>query len=383
MEHVSARAVAREINGYALRDIRLDDGTVIKAGQQLPSFTALRADGSTACGNWIYSGYYTQEGLQAARRDNDDPTGMGHYHGWGFSWPANRRILYNRASVDLEGKPWDPTRPVIWWDGVKWVGDIPDGGGPPGSILPFIMHPEGTGHVFGYSTVKDGPFPEHYEPYESVVPNLLSSVQVNPCVWRWDNVDPKATPLALFDSPDRDEYPIVCSTWRLTEYLTSMSRNVMWLAQLHPQMFVEISKSLAGELAVKDGEIVAVASKRGRVICRALVTPRVWPLEVDGKTLHVVGMPWHWGYKGFVTGDIANNNTPDIGDPNTQIQESKAFLVRIEKATADDRARYETILASAEWPQKPKLGPIGRGDRSVREHEAGGAVFEHAPQVKP
>lgn len=382
MEHASARAVAREINGYALKDVALEDGRVIKAGQQLPGFTALRADGSTACGNWVYSGYYTEEGLLAARRDNRDPTGLGHYPGWAFSWPANRRILYNRASVDLQGKPFDPTRPVIWWDGAKWAGDVPDGSGPPGSILPFIMHPEGTGHFLGYSVVKDAPFPEHYEPYESAVPNLLSSVQVNPCVWRWDNVDPEATPLALLDSPDREKYPFVCSTWRLTEYLTSMSRNVIWLAQLQPQMFVEISKELAKELGIRDGEIVAVASKRGRVVCRALVTPRVWPLAVNGRKLHVVGMPWHWGYKGFITGDVANNNTPDIGDPNTHIQESKAFLVNIEKATPDDLARHEAILAAAEWPKKPRLGSIGRGERSVKEHEVGGAVFEVLPKVR-
>ncbi|MBI4513493.1 MAG: molybdopterin-dependent oxidoreductase, partial [Gemmatimonadetes bacterium] len=382
LEHASARAVAREINGYALRDMTLEDGTVIQTGQQVPGFHALRADGSTACGNWVYSGYYTEEGLIAARRDNRDPTGLGLYPGWAFSWPANQRILYNRASVDLSGKPWDPTRPVIWWDGRGWQGDVPDGGGPPGAILPFVMHAEGVGHLFGYSIVKDAPFPEHYEPYESVVPNLLSSVQNNPCVWRWDNVDPEASPLALFDSPDVKDYPLVCSTWRLTEYLTSMSRNVIWLAQLQPQMFVEMSKELAGELGIKDGEIVAVVSKRGRVVCRALVTPRVWPLQVNGRTLHVVGMPWHWGYKGFITGDIANNNTPDIGDPNTHIQASTAFLVRIEKATKDDMARHEAILAAAEWPKKPRLGGIGRGERSIKEHEAGGATFEALPEVK-
>lgn len=313
----------------------------------------------------------------AARRNPDDPTGLGMFHGWAFSWPANRRILYNRASVDLEGRPWDPSRSVIWWTGSDWAGDIPDGGGPPGAILPFIMKPEGVGRIFGPGRV-DGPFPEHYEPFESPVPNLLSSVQTNPTVWRWDNVDPEATPLALYDSPDREQYPYVCSTWRLTEYLTSMSTNVIWLAQLQPQMFVEISKQLGTELGIRSGEIVAVSSKRGRVVCRALVTPRVWPLQVNGKTLHVVGMPWHWGYKGFVTGDIANNTTPDIGDPNVQIEEAKAYLVNIEKATAEDRERYRAILASAEWPKKPMLRGIGRSEHSVRtfnrEGEATGAI---------
>ncbi len=365
-EHVSARAVAREINGYALADIRLADGTLIRKGEQLPGFHALRADGTTACGNWIYSGFYTEEGNLSARRNADDPTGMGLHPGWAFSWPANRRILYNRASVDLQGRPWDPKRPVIWWTGSEWAGDVPDGGEPPGAIGPFIMKPEGVGGLFGPGPV-DGPFPEHYEPFESQVPNLFSPVQTNPVVWRWDNVDPEATPLALFDSPERANYPHVCSTWRLTEYLTSMSRNVVWLAQLQPQMFVEISKELGAELAIESGEIVAVDSIRGRVVCRALVTPRVWPLRVNGKTLHIVGMPWHWGYKGFITGDIANNTTPDIGDPNTQIEEAKAYLVRVEKATEADRQRYQQILASAEWPSKPRLGPIGRSERSVRE----------------
>ena len=132
-------------------------------------------------------------------------------------------------------------------------------------------------------------------------------------------------------------------------------------------MFVEFSKQLGAELGIESGEIVAVVSKRGRVVCRALVTPRVWPLQVNGKTLHVVGMPWHWGYKGFITGDIANNITPDIGDPNTQIEEAKAFLVNIEKATAADKDRYREILASAEWPKKPRLGSIARSEESVRE----------------
>jgi formate dehydrogenase major subunit len=271
---------------------------------------------------------------------------------------------------------------VIWWDGTRWQGDVPDGGGAPGTILPFVMQPEGAGHLFGFTTVKDAPFPEHYEPYESRVPNLLSSCQVNPCVWRIDKANPEGSPLALFDAPDRAEYPHVCSTWRLTEYLTSMSRNVVWLAQLLPQMFVEMSKELAQELGIRDGEIVAVASKRGRVVCRALVTPRVWPLTVNGEKLHVVGMPWHWGYKGFITGDIANNATPDIGDPNTQIQESKAFLVRVEKATQEDLARHETILAAAEWPKKPRLRGIGRGEKSVKEDVVGGTVFEALPRVQ-
>ncbi|NIM52307.1 MAG: formate dehydrogenase, partial [Gemmatimonadales bacterium] len=280
-EHPSAEAVAREINGYALADIRLADGTLVRKGEQLPGFHALRADGTTACGNWIYSGYYTEEGNISARRDPDDPTGIGLHPGWAFCWPANRRILYNRASVDLEGRPWDPKRPVIWWTGSEWAGDVPDGGGPPGTVAPFIMKPEGVGRLFGPDRV-DGPFPEHYEPFESPVPNLLSSVQTNPVVWRWDNVDPEATPLALFNSPDSERFPHICSTWRLTEYLTSMSRNVSWLAQLQPQMFVEISRELAAELGIESGEIVAVDSKRGRVVCRALVTPRVWPLEVNG-----------------------------------------------------------------------------------------------------
>lgn len=365
-EHGRATAVAKEINGFALADLRLPDGTVIRKGEQLPSFTALRADGTTACGNWIYSGYYTEAGNMAARRGLEDPTGLGYYPNWAFAWPANRRILYNRASVDLQGRPWDPSRAVIWWTGSEWAGDVPDGGAPPGATLPFIMKPEGVGRFFGPGRV-DGPFPEHYEPFESPVPNLVSSAQTNPTVWRWDNVDPKATPLALFESPDRDKYPYVCSTWRLTEYLTSMSRNVIWLAQLQPQMFVEMSRQLAEELGIKSGEIVTVSSLRGRVVCRALVTPRVWPLQVNGKTLHTVGMPWHWGYKGFITGDIANNNTPDIGDPNTQIEEAKAFLVNIERPTSEDMDRYHAILAAADWPKHPMLRSIGRSAQSVRK----------------
>lgn len=324
-----AEAIAREINGWALADLQDAEGKVIvKAGEQVLNFTQLRDDGSTAAGNWLYSGYYPQAGNLAKRRGLEDPTGIGLYSNWTWNWPVNRRIIYNRASVHpVTGEPWDKEHPVIQWDAAnkKWVGDVPDGGTPPGTIFPFIMRPEGVGRLFG-AGLADGPFPEHYEPFESPVPNLLTKQQINPVFKIWAS--------AVEQKSEADRYPIVATTYRLTEHMQAggMSRNLPWLVELQPEMFVELSAELAAEKGIKIGDRVVVESARGQVEGVAIVTPRFKPFSVNGRTVHQIGLPWHWGYSGISTGDSGNVLTPHVGDANTMIPEFKAFLCDVRKA---------------------------------------------------
>ena len=308
--------VAKEVNGYDLT-----------TGKLLPSFGKLKDDGSTASGNWLYCGSYTEEGNMAARRDlTPDPFNIGLYPNWAWCWPVNRRILYNRASVDLNGEPWDKEQPVIWWKNGAWVGDVPDGGAPPmaeGGCYPFIMKPEGLSRLFGPG-MADGPLPEHYEPWESPIENLISKQQNNPVfkVWRPEE---QGTP---------DRYPIVCTTYRVCEHWQGgqMTRNLPWLVEMMPEPFVEMSEELAAEKGIANGEKVIVESTRGKVELVALVTKRFKPFKVDGRFIHQVGIPWHWGYIGLSQGDSANKLTPHVGDANTMIPEYKAFLVDIRKA---------------------------------------------------
>lgn len=316
-EHPDVHKVAKEINGYNLT-----------TGKLVDNFTQLKDDGSTSCGCWVYSGSYTEAGNMSARRDpTPDTYNMGLFPKWAWSWPLNRRIVYNRASVDFDGVPFDKTRPVIWWKDGKWTGDVPDGGYPPlnnaGSKLPFIMTVEGHGRLFGPG-MAEGPFPEHYEPWESPVSNPISGQQSNPAfkVWR---VDEKGT---------SDKYPIVCSTYRVTEHWQAgqMTRNLSWVVEMQPEPFVEMSEELAVEKGVKNGERVVVESARGSVNMVAVVTKRFKPFTIDGKKVHQVGMIWHWGYTGLSTGDSANLLTPHVGDANTMIPEYKAFLVNVRKA---------------------------------------------------
>jgi len=328
--------VSREINGWAEGDITDDTGAVTVAKDTLvASFAALRADGLTSSSNWLYTNSYSQkDGNLQKRRDNTDthPAGIGLYAKWSWCWPVNRRIIYNRASVDLDGNPWDPEDFVIKWDPAAndgkgtWVGDVPDGGWPPmnmeGTRYPFIMKPVGFAHLFGPG-LAEGPFPEHYEPLESPIKNPLSGTQVNPAikVWRPDEI---GTP---------EEYPIVCTTYRVTEHWQAgqMTRNLPWLVELMPQMFVEMSEELAAELGVKQADLVTVESKRGKIQAVAVVTKRFKPFQVDGKTVHQIGLPWHWGFQGLCVGDSANDLSPYVGDANTMIPEYKAFLVRVTK----------------------------------------------------
>ena len=323
--------VAKEVNGYFTRDTEIKDGgktLSFKKGDQVPSFVLLQNDGSTAAGCWIYSGSYTGEGNMMARRDpKDHENGLGLFPGWAWSWPVNRRIVYNRASVDPRGKPFNSARPVVAWDPLtrKWHGDVPDGGAPPlaeeDGTYPFIMLPEGVGRLYAL-TMKDGPFPEHYEPVESPARNLLSRVQNNPLVKMTGDL-----------SSDLDKYPHIGTTYRVTEHWQTgtMTRRLPWLVECVPDMFVEISRSLASAKGIKQGDMVTVTSVRGSIQARALVTARLKPFLVNGKPVEQVGMPWHFGYNGIAKGDSANILTAPIVSPVSSIPEYKAFLCNIEK----------------------------------------------------
>jgi len=326
-------AVAREISGYRVADAR-----------PVAGFHELADDGSTACGCWIYAGIVTPEGEhRAKRRRGDERASLD----WGFAWPANRRILYNRASADPQGRPWSERKKWIWWDPDqgRWVGyDVPDFPAtkppdyqpPPGAkgldahpgTAPFIMMLDGRGWLFVPHGLVDGPLPTHYEPWESPIPNLLYPTQprspVAPVFLRPDN------PYHEIADP---RYPYVITTYRLTEHHTAggMSRWVPWLAELQPAGFVEISPELARELGIATGDWVVVETARGSAEARALVTERVQPLTIAGRAVHVIGMPWHFGFGGLATGGIANELAALIEDPNSLIHEAKSFTCTIRK----------------------------------------------------
>jgi len=266
------------------------------------------------------------------RRDlSPDPFNVGLFPKWSWCWPVNRRIIYNRASVDLNGEPWDKEKPVIWWQDGKWVGDVPDGGWPPMAVdpqatkYPFIMLAEGHARLFGAGRT-DGPLPEHYEPWESPVKNIMSGTETDPAALYGDSAgDQKG---------DVSKYPYVATTYRLVEHWQTgpMTRNLPWLAELQPDMFIEMSEELAAEKGIVNGGKAIVESARGELECIVLVTKRFKPLQINGKVVHEIGMPWHWGYSGLVTGPSANVLTPHVGDANTMIPEYKAFLCNVRKA---------------------------------------------------
>lgn len=327
--------LTKELNGYVISDV-LDpsDPTkkVLEAGKQVATFGVLRDDGSTACGNWIYSGSYTEAGNMMARRDNSDPDNTGAYLKWSFAWPANRRILYNRASCDINGKPWDPTRKLLEWDGSKWTGyDVPDIAptAKPQDVGPFIMNPEGVSRLFARGMMREGPFPVHYEPFESPVANLVApKIRGNPVarVFKDD--------FAQFAEPASKEFPYAATSYRLTEHFHYWTKNNHVNAVLQPEFFVEISEELAKEKSIANAGWVRVWSKRGSVFAKAYVTKRIRPLTVDGKLVHIVGIPIHWGFVGAAKkGFPANVLTPFVGDANIETPEFKAFLVNIEPST--------------------------------------------------
>lgn len=321
--------IAQEINGKSLT-----------TGQRLATFADLKDDGSTTAGDWIYTGHYPESGNLTKRRDGvqdptrNDPTGMGFYPNWAWCWPLNRRILYNRASADVAGNPWDPKRVGIKWDAAqkKWVGDVPDypGTTPPGpdAPLPFIMTGEGTGRIFS-NGVADGPFPEHYEPIESPVQNPLHpAVSATPAAFLYDQ---KAGRPNRFGSVA--DFPYVATSYRLTEHEHYVTQNVEHLVQLQPEAFVEVPEELAREKGIANGDRVRVSSKRGKLEVRAVVTKRLGPLQIDGKKVYQIGIPIHWGFVGINTGQhwLANALTPFVGDASARTPEFKAFLVNIEK----------------------------------------------------
>ena len=325
--------LAKEMNGRALVDIKDQSGALmLRAGQLLDGFAQLRDDGTTESGCWIFSGCFTEKGNQMARRDATDPREQGIAPNWAWAWPANRRILYNRAGADVAGKPWNPSKPIIEWDGSRWVGiDVPDYGpttNPSEGVGPFIMNAEGLGCLFVRKEMVDGPFPEHYEPFESPIANPLHpQVQNNPAARVFAN-DRKAFGVA-------SEFPYVATTYRLTEHFHFWTKHALINAILQPEEFVEIGEVLAREKGIAQGGWVRVSSKRGVVVCKAYVTKRIRPMMVDGKPTHVIGVPIHWGFTGLtLKGYGANTLTPSVGDANVQTPEFKAFLVNIEATGA-------------------------------------------------
>jgi formate dehydrogenase major subunit len=332
----SPQELLMEISGKALGDVfdpKDKTKVLVKAGEQVAGFAQLRDDGSTSCGNWIYGGCWSQAGNLTARRDNSDPSGLGQTLNWGFAWPANRRIIYNRASCDLAGKPWDPKRTVIRWTGTAWGGnDIPDmrpDAAPDENVMPFIMNPEGVARLFAPG-MADGPFPEHYEPFET-------PLDKNP--FHPNNPKVISNPAARVYKGDMEvfgkakDFPYVATTYRLVEHFHFWTKHAKINAILQPEQFVEISETLAKEKGIANGDRVKVRSNRGFIKAVAVVTKRIPTLDVDGKKVHTVGIPIHWGFKGLTKpGFITNTLTPYVGDANSQTPEFKAFLVNIEKA---------------------------------------------------
>lgn len=336
-ESPTPEELAMEFNGKALADVTdpTDKTKVLaKKGEQLASFAQLRDDGSTASGCWIFCGSWTQAGNQMGRRDNADPTGIGNTLNWAWAWPANRRILYNRASCDVSGKPFDPTRKLIAWNGKTWSGaDIPDFKAdepPENGMNPFIMNPEGVARFFSRDGLVEGPFPEHYEPFET-------PIGYNPL--HPNNKAVVSNPAARVFPDDRaafgthDKFPHTATTYRLTEHFHYWTKHARLNAIVQPQQFVEIGEDLAKEVGVVAGDRVKVSSNRGHIVAVALVTKRIKPLMIEGKKVQTVGLPLHWGFKGLTKpGYLINTLTPSVGDGNSQTPEFKSFLVKVEKA---------------------------------------------------
>ncbi len=329
-------AIAQKINGKFTRDVKIGDKEY-KKGQQVPSFVHLQADGSTSSLNWLYCGGYTEEAGNLSKRRDLTQTPMqaaiNLFPKFSWTWPVNRRILYNRASVDLNGKPYAPAKAVIAWVDGKWVGDVPDGGWPPLATgkgkYPFIMHTEGHAQLYGPGR-EDGPFPEHYEPVETPVKSHAFSAQLNSPVYK--RIQSDMDPLAV---PADPRFPIVLTTYSMTEHWCGGgdTRNTPPLLEAEPQLYVELSHELAKEKGIKNGDVVIVESLRGKVEAVAMVTVRMRPFKIQGRIIHEIGMPFCFGWTTPKCGDATNRLTPSVGDPNTTIPEFKASLVNIRKAT--------------------------------------------------
>ncbi len=342
----NAEAVLQEINGYTVADRKLVDG-----------FTSLKNDGSTACGCWIYSGCYKDGINQPARRK---PHWEQHWVApeWGWAWPHNRRMLYNRASSDPEGNPWSERKAYVWWDEdkKKWTGhDEPDFVEKPPSyrpskdargkdtisgVDPFIMQSDGKAWIFVPSGLQDGPLPTHYEPQESVLKNPLYGQQCNPSRMEW--MRPKDNP---YHQPYNDpRFPYVLTTYRLTEHHTAggMSRWLGWLSELQPEMFCEVSPELAADCGLKNGGWATIRTARGEIEARVLVTRRLRPLRLNGRFIHQIGLPYHFSSKGLVRGDAANELISFVADPNVAIMETKALTANIVEGRKSSGRRFVT-----------------------------------------
>src|SRR5690242_854606 len=337
-----AEQVLKEINGFTVADRR-----------QVSGYRELKADGSTACGCWIYSGIFPHERENRARkREPKDALG----HGWGWAWPSDRRILYNRASARPDGTPWSEKKKLVWWDESRgeWTGlDTPDftvtkrpdyqppqdakGDEALAGDKPFIMHPDGFGWIWVTSGLKDGPLPAHYEPLESPVRNLLyPRQQTDPAASRKERPD---NPYAA--SPDA-RFPFVLSTYRLTEHHTAggMSRQLPKLAELQPELFCELSPELAANRRIANGDWVKISTPRSAIVVRALVTGRIRPISLDGKVVHQVALPYHWGYKGKSKGDVVNDLLAISEEPNVRIMETKALLCNVDPCSPPAKALH-------------------------------------------
>ena len=346
--------ILREINGYQTAD----------PTKHLTSFGELDDDGSTTCASWIYCGCFPAWDRNLTAQRNPDPPGVpGAHLGWAWAWPANRRVMYNRASADPSGKPWSERKRWIWWDPEarnspdpktgqavppgKWVGyDVPDfaptkapnaaaksdgiGLDALAGTDPFIMKPDGKGWLFVPSGLVDGPLPVHYEPAESPVHNLLYRQQSSPVHKYWAR-DKAFNRLAAVGDP---RFPCIITTYRLTEHYLSgaMSRWLPWLAELMPELFIEIGRGLARERGIENLDWVKITTARHEIRAKALVTDRIGVMTIGGRQIHHVGMPWHWGWQGLATGDVVNDLTSWVGDPNVSIHEGKAFVCNVEKA---------------------------------------------------
>jgi len=336
-EEPDIESILKEVHGYTVAD-----------GEPVNNFLDLAADGSTACGGWIYSGSYA-EGVNQPRRRKPASDQNIVASEWGWAWPDNRRILYNRASADSEGKPWSERKKLVWWDEdeEKWTGiDKPDfvptkapsyrpdsdatgmdaipGDGP------FILQADGKGWLFAPVGLMDGPLPVHYEPLESPVHNPMYLQQYDPAVRKFDRPDNP------YNLPQDPNYPHVVTTYRLTEHHTSgaMSRWIPWLSELQPELFCEISPVLAAEKGVSNADWVTVSTSRGKIHCKALVSDRIPVYDFDGKKLHTIGLPYHWGSNGLVKGDIVNDLMPVSLEANVAIHEAKAFTANLVKGRA-------------------------------------------------
>jgi formate dehydrogenase major subunit len=379
----AALDILREINGYNVAD-----------GSHVAGFADLKEDGSTACGGWVYSGVYPAPGKNLAANRKITPDNYVNLE-WGYSWPGNRRILYNRASADPEGRPWSERKKYVWWDEAqgKWTGyDMPDFPitKPPSAKAipgargldahsgadPFIMQTDGRGWLYAPQGLRDGPLPTHYEPFETPVRNALYSQVENPACQIYALEDNPYIPVA------DERFPIVVTTYRLTEHhLTGvMTRWLPWLAELMPELFIEISPELAAEKGIENAGWVTITTPRGKIEAKALVTRRMTPFKLGDKIVHQVGMPWHWGYNGIARGDIVNTLAALVGDPNVSIHEGKAFQCNVfaGRKHGKEIARVRREL--------PKTGIIGPGPAQPQDEEGEartGMLRRGAPAALP